>query len=139
MAKQYIDDIAVNTIVGQGSSVNGHINSAGFTKIDGDVAGNITSKGRIVVSQQARVKGNLRAKSVIVGGIIYGDIIAVDSVTLSTNAVVLGAIVTRHLYMEDNVLFSGFCYAVNDLAGFEDAERSYKNRRAMETATARYN
>ena len=138
MAKQYIDDIAVNTIVGTGSKVSGNITSSGFTKIDGEVYGNITSRGRLVVSKQARIKGHLKATSVIVGGVVYGDIIASDSVHLSSDAVVLGAIITRHLHMDDNVLFSGFCYAINDINGFEDAEKTYKNKRAMENATARY-
>ena len=58
--KRYIDDIAVNTIVGEGSFVAGNVNSMGFTKIDGDVKGNIVSKGRVTISQNARVKGSQR-------------------------------------------------------------------------------
>lgn len=138
MAKQYIDDIAVNTIVGKDSFVSGNITSAGFTKIDGDVQGNIVSKGRIVVSQTARIKGNIKANDVIIGGLVEGDIIARNSVLLSSTAVVLGSIVTRKLRLDDEVLLSGYCYACNDMAGFEDAEQYIKNRRAMENATARY-
>ena len=92
--KRYIDDIAVNTIVGEGSFVAGNVNSVGFTKIDGDVKGNIVSKGRVTISQNARVKGNVRGTAVIVGGIVNGDIIAPESVHLSSTAVVLGTIVT---------------------------------------------
>ena len=136
--KRYIDDIAVNTIVGEGSFVAGNVNSVGFTKIDGDVKGNIVSKGRVTISQNARVKGNVRGTAVIVGGRVNGDIIAPESVHLSSTAVVLGTIVTKHLIMEEGVLFSGFCYAVNNAAGFEDAESSYKNKRVVESAASRY-
>lgn len=133
--KRYVDDIAVNTIVGDGSFVTGNVNSAGFTKIDGDVKGNISSKGRVVVSQNARVKGNIRGVTVTVGGIVNGDIIAPESVKLSASSVVLGAIVTRKLILEEGSLFTGFCYAVNNATGFSEAEDNYKNKRVLETAS----
>lgn len=133
--KRYVDDIAVNTIVGEGSFISGNINSAGFTKIDGDVKGNVFSKGRVVVSQNARIKGNIRGVTVTVGGIVNGDIISPESVRLSASSVVLGAIVTRKLILEEGALFSGFCYAVNNADGFSEAENNYKNMRVLETTT----
>ena len=136
--KQFVDDITVNTIVGEGSFISGNINSVGFTKIDGDVKGNIASKGRVVISQNARVQGNVRGTSVVVGGVINGDIIAPMGVQLSASAVVLGAIVTRHLIMEDGVLFSGFCYAVDNAQGFEEAESAYKNKRVVASTASRH-
>lgn len=136
--KQFVDDITVNTIVGEGSFISGNINSVGFTKIDGDVKGNIASKGRVVISQNARVQGNVRGTSVVVGGVINGDIIAPMGVQLSASAVVLGAIVTRHLIMEDGVLFSGFCYAVDNAQGFEEAENTYKNKRVVASTASRH-
>ncbi len=136
--KQFVDDITVNTIVGEGSFISGNINSVGFTKIDGDVKGNIASKGRVVISQNARVQGNVRGTSVVVGGVINGDIIAPMGVQLSASAVVLGAIVTRHLIIEDGVLFSGFCYAVDNAQGFEEAENAYKNKRVVASTASRH-
>lgn len=135
--KQFVDDISVNSIIGEGSFVEGNVNSAGFTKIDGDIKGNISSKGRVVISQDARVKGNVRANAVVLGGIVNGDIIARDSVSLTKTAVVLGAIVTKKLIIENGALFSGFCYAVNNHEGFEEAEQNYKNRRIVENVTRR--
>lgn len=136
--KQYVDDISVNTIVGEGSFVEGTINSAGFTKIDGDVKGNINSKGRVVISQQARVKGNIRGSAVVLGGIVNGDIIAPESVSLSKTAIVLGAIITKNLLIENGALFSGLCYAINNREGFEYAEQNYKNKRIVESVTGHH-
>lgn len=133
--KHYIDDISVNSIIGEDSFVEGNINSAGFTKIDGDVKGNINSKGRVVISKTARVKGNVRGNIVVLGGIVNGDIIASESVKLSKTAVVLGAIVTKKLIIEEDALFSGFCYAVNNSEGFSEAEQTYKNRRIFQRTT----
>lgn len=136
--KQYVDDISLNTIVGEGSFIEGNIKSAGFTKIDGDVCGNINCVGRVVISQDARVKGNVKGKLVVLGGIVNGDIIAPEGVHVSSNAVVLGAIITKSLVVEEGALFSGFCYAVNNVEGFKEAEQNCKNRRVVKTlATSR--
>lgn len=136
--KHYVDDISVNSIIGEGSFVKGDLNSAGFTKIDGDVNGNIISKGRIVISKTARIKGNVRGKAVMLGGIVNGDIIATESVNLSKSAVVLGAIITKKLKVEYGALFSGFCYAVDNTEGFSEAEQTYKNRRIVQSTTKQH-
>lgn len=131
-AKTFIDDISVNTIIGPGTYVNGGISTPGFLKIDGDVNGDLVSKGRIVVSENARVCGNVRATAVVVGGIIKGDVIASESIDITSSGMVIGDIITRRLKVAENVLIHGFCYARNDKVGFEDAEKFYKNRQALE-------
>ncbi|PIE97956.1 MAG: cell shape determination protein CcmA [Treponema sp.] len=135
MARKFVDDISVNTIVGPGAFVSGGISAPGFLKIDGDVNGDIVSKGRVVVSETARINGNIRAAAVVIGGIVKGDIIAPEGVYLHSSAIVFGAVITKFLKVEENVLLSGFCYARSDRQGFEDAEKDYKNRQVFLNST----
>ena len=80
--KNFIDDISVNTIVGPGALISGNITVSGFLRIDGDIDGNIQTMGRVIIGEEARIRGNIRAASVSVGGIVQGDIIAPDYVVV---------------------------------------------------------
>ncbi len=130
MAK-FVDNISINTIVGPGCFVDGSLNVPGFLRIDGDVNGNINTPGRVIIAENARIKGNIRARSVSVGGMVQGDIIAPEEVIVLPTGLVLGAILTKKIRLDENVFLHGFCFAVDNQAEFERAEREYKNRQGL--------
>lgn len=115
------DDISINTFVGLGSSVSGDMRISGFTRIDGDVDGNLEISGKVIVGEKSRVRGNITAKSAIIGGIVEGNITAPDKVQLFATAAVIGDIATRRLELADNVLFQGHCIALSDPAEYDEA------------------
>ena len=90
------DDISINTFIGAGSTVSGNMKISGFTRIDGDVDGNLEISGKVIVGEKSRIKGNIIAKSAIIGGIVEGNITAPDAVQLFSTAVVIGDIVTHN-------------------------------------------
>ena len=61
------DDISINSILGAESVVKGDIKIAGFARIDGDLDGNLETTGNLIVGKNARINGNVTAKSVTVG------------------------------------------------------------------------
>ena len=110
--KNFIDDISVNTIVGPGALISGNVTVSGFLRIDGDIDGNIQTKGRVIIGEEARVRGNIRAASVSVGGIVQGDIIAPDYVIILSSGMVIGSVLTKKLRVDDDV--RGADVAVDD-------------------------
>ena len=69
-----VDDISINTIIGKGSAISGNMKVNGFIRIDGDIDGSLETDGNVIVGENARIRGDLTAKSVIIGGIIKGNI-----------------------------------------------------------------
>mgnify|MGYP002756056648 CR=1 FL=1 len=122
--KNFIDDISVNTIVGPGALISGNITVSGFLRIDGDIDGNIQTQGRVIIGEEARIRGNIRAASVSVGGIVQGDIIAPDYVIILSSGMVIGSVLTKKLRVDDDVILHGFCSATGEQTGFEEAEKS---------------
>ena len=108
------DDISINTLVGSGSFVKGDMKVNGFIRIDGDIDGNLETDGAVIISEKARFRGNLTAKSVIVGGIIIGDITAKEGVKLLSSSAVVGNIISRRVQMEDKVIFHGHCISIEE-------------------------
>ncbi len=127
----FIDDISVNTIVGPGSFVDGSLSVPGFLRIDGDVNGNISTPGRVIIAEDARIRGNIHASSVSVGGMVQGDIIAPEEVVVLSSGLVLGEVLTKKIRLDENVFLHGFCFAVDNQAEFERAEKEYKNRQGL--------
>ena len=53
------DDISINTFIGSGSAVSGNLKIAGFVTIHGDLDGDLEATGKVIVSEDARVRGNI--------------------------------------------------------------------------------
>ena len=68
------DDISINTLVGNGSFIQGNLKVNGFIRIDGDIDGDLETDGAVIISERARIRGNLTAKSAVIGGIVLGDV-----------------------------------------------------------------
>jgi cytoskeletal protein CcmA (bactofilin family) len=119
------DDISINTLIGDGSTVTGDLHVNGFIRIDGDINGNLETDGNIIIGEKARLHGSINARSAIIGGIVLGDIIAKEGVTLLSSAVVVGDIITRKVQMEDRVVFHGYCISLDNEQKFNTESERY--------------
>ena len=126
-----IDDISINTIIGSGSSISGDVHINGFIRIDGDIDGNLETDGNIIIGDSARIKGDVKAKAVIVGGIVVGNIIALESVKLLSNSAVMGDIISRKVQVEDKATFHGHCISIKDEEHFKKISDSYLQSKAI--------
>ena len=100
-----IDDISINTILGQGSAITGNIKINGFVRIDGDIDGNLETDGNIIIGENARIRGNIKAKSVIIGGIVLGNIEATQSIKILSAEAVVGDIISHKVQLFMGILF----------------------------------
>jgi cytoskeletal protein CcmA (bactofilin family) len=84
----------VDTLIGAKTRINGDVEFNGGLHLDGHINGNVkgdSSAGTFIsVSQHGCIEGSVIAPSVILNGIVKGDIEASDRVELGSNARVLG-------------------------------------------------
>ena len=125
------DDISINTLIGKGSFVRGDLKVNGFIRIDGDIAGNLETDGAVIISEKARILGNVTAKSIIVGGIIIGDITAKEGIKLLSSSAVIGNIMSRRVQMEDKVIFHGHCISIENEENYEKSSESFLQAKAI--------
>ncbi len=130
-----IDDISINTLIGNGSFIKGDMHINGFVRIDGDIDGDIETDGAVIISEKARIKGNVTAKSAIIGGIVLGDISAKENVKLLSSSAVIGNILSKKVQMEENVIFNGHCISIADEQRFaEESEKFLQAKSIREKA-----
>jgi len=101
------EDFSINTIIGPGTSVSGDIESGGFTRVDGNVKGDVKAKGRLIVGERARMKSNVSATSVTVGGVVFGNVIASERLVVLSTGLIMGDIITRRIQADEGCLIHG--------------------------------
>lgn len=125
------DDISINTLVGSGSFFSGDIKVNGFIRIDGDIEGDLETDGSVIISEKARFKGNIKAKAIIVGGIVLGNISATEGIKLLSTSAVIGNIISHSVQMEENVIFHGYCISLKDAKKFDEASETFLQQKAI--------
>ena len=111
MAKQSYNDAANSSIniINEGTSIKGDINANGDTRIDGELIGNISSKGRLVVGPKGKIDGEIRCNNVEVSGFIKGKVSADEMLNMRASAKIEGDIVAGKLSVEPGATFTGSC------------------------------
>lgn len=127
------EDISINSIIGKGSSIKGNLKINGFIRIDGDLDGDLETSGNVIVGENARIRGDIIAKSVsVIGGIVYGNIIAPESVKLLSTSVVIGDIQTHKLQSDEKVILHGHCISLLEQNPYENAVLDWQNKKAIQ-------
>ncbi len=99
----------VNTLVGRGSHFEGKMTFEGTVRVDGSFAGEIVSDDTLIIGESAEVRAELDVATVIIYGVVYGNIHATGSIQLKPGAHLVGNIVTPALVVEPGAAFDGSC------------------------------
>ena len=125
------DDISINTIIGKGSAISGNMKVNGFIRIDGDIDGNLETDGNVIVGENARIRGDLTAKSAIIGGIIKGNVKANESIKILADAAVIGDVISRKVQVDGSAIIHGHCISIKDEAEFGKTSGEYLQSKAI--------
>jgi len=107
MAQGKSSAFSINTIIGPNTDLTGDIEIGGFTRIDGSIRGNVRAKGRVVIGEKARIKGNVTGTNITAGGVVFGNIIADGNLVILSTAIVIGDIITRRIQADNGCFING--------------------------------
>jgi cytoskeletal protein CcmA (bactofilin family) len=102
-------DIDAKSIIGAGSGFFGKYKIDGNLRIDGKFEGENLYVEHIQIGPQAKVKTDVKAVSIVVEGIVIGNLTATTRILLLSTARVLGNIKTPELIIQDGVVLEGSC------------------------------
>jgi cytoskeletal protein CcmA (bactofilin family) len=95
------------TVVGQGAKLEGQVVSAGSLRIDGQVKGQISAEGDVLLSPQSQVEADIRAQNVVVAGRFKGKIEVKGRAEIARGGRVDGDIISKTLVVEEGAIFQG--------------------------------
>ncbi len=102
-------EVNANSTIGENSFFQGRFAIKGSLKIDGKFEGETLLIDQLHIGPEARVKTDIKATSVVVEGIVIGNISAERRILLLSTARVLGTLKTPELIIQDGVVLEGKC------------------------------
>ena len=90
-----------------GVSIKGNVKFQKELTLDCEVEGQINSQGRLTVGKQAKIKGDIKTRSVIVDGTVNGNITAGERCELRAGCTVNGDIEAPRLVVDEAASFVG--------------------------------
>jgi cytoskeletal protein CcmA (bactofilin family) len=100
-----VDERRATAWVGQGVVIEGRFTGSQDLRIDGKVEGTIeVGDHLLMVGARAAVKADLVARSILISGAVFGNVIATDRLDLQATGSVEGDITTPRLVMVDGAV-----------------------------------
>ena len=101
----------IDSLIGAGTTIEGNICFTGGLRVDGQVRGNVTSAddkpGTLVLSNQARIEGEIRVAHAVINGTVIGAVNAIEYVELQGKANVTGDVQYRTLEIQLGAVVQG--------------------------------
>lgn len=101
----------IDSLIGAGTSIAGDIGFSGGLRIDGIVKGAVTATageaGTLVLSEKARVEGDVRVSHLVVNGMVQGAVYASEFLELQPHAHVVGDVHYSALEMHLGAVVEG--------------------------------
>ena len=113
----------IDSLIGAGTTIEGDISFTGGLRIDGSVKGNVTATGSkpgtLVLSELAKVEGEINVAHVVINGTVAGPVRASEYVELLPKARVTGNVSYKSIEIHVGAIVMGQLV-------YENAQKSEK-------------
>jgi cytoskeletal protein CcmA (bactofilin family) len=101
----------IDSLIGAGTTVDGDVTFSGGLRVDGAVHGKVATvdnqPATLVVSEEAKIDGEVHVSHVVINGAVSGPVHANDYLELQAKARVNGDVVYRTLEMHVGAIVQG--------------------------------
>ena len=101
----------IDSLVGAGTTISGDITFSGGLRIDGEIKGNVHSAGdqpgTLVVSEHARIEGEISVSHLVINGTVIGPVRTTEFLELQPRARVTGDVEYNNIEMHLGAVVQG--------------------------------
>jgi cytoskeletal protein CcmA (bactofilin family) len=95
-------------VIGRSIRINGDLRGEEDLRIEGDVNGTIQLlNNSLTIGKEGKIRADVYANSVVIDGLMEGDVYGADRVIIRKNAQVLGNITAPRVALEEGAKFKG--------------------------------
>lgn len=110
MARNNEPEGAMNTILGRGTKIEGHMEVSQSLRIDGVFKGSLSATDTLIVGSTGELTDvDIKVKNAIIGGKVKGNVTASNKITLESTSSLEGDLTAKLLVIEEGALFTGNC------------------------------
>jgi cytoskeletal protein CcmA (bactofilin family) len=131
-------DFSINTIIGPNSSVSGNLEIGGFIRIDGNVRGDVNAQGRVVIGEEARMRSNISGTAVTIGGVVCGNVLASERLTVLSTGLIIGDVITRRIQADDGCLIHGKIRVCPTGESWDQALSEYRDAQGVKSVLSSF-
>lgn len=99
----------ISAFLGRETSFEGKMTFQGVFRLEGKFEGEIFESGTLIVGESAAVKGKIDAHTVIISGLVEGDLYAKARVEIHSSGKFYGNLLTPSLIINEGGVFEGYC------------------------------
>ncbi|MCD1259574.1 polymer-forming cytoskeletal protein [Paenibacillus athensensis] len=98
---------ATDTLIGEGSVLEGSLISAASLRLEGRITGDIECAGDVIIGERGFATSNITAREVILAGRVLGNIEAAGKLTITATGSLQGNIRAAAISIEEGGVFQG--------------------------------
>ncbi len=104
----------IDTLIGKNTKLTGNLTTEGTVRFDGEIIGDVTLSGNLVIGEQGIIKGNVKADNIHLSGVIEGNVISANQVHISTTGKLYGDISVKNIIIDEGGLLQGNCKMIEE-------------------------
>lgn len=117
--------VAMDTIIGENSTITGNIESDSSIKVMGRVDGSIKAAGDVMILLNAVINGDIWAENLTIAGTVKGNLHVKNNLHLESTARVRGDMELHSLVTDEGAIFEGNC-KMSDLTADTSGDKKKK-------------
>lgn len=107
--KSYTELLGKTNRIVEGTIIKGDVFSQADFRLDGELTGNFSSKGKIVIGPAGSIKGDIICKNADIEGRFDGKIQVLEMLNVKAKASIHGEVICGKLSVEPGAEFSATC------------------------------
>ncbi|WP_281636835.1 bactofilin family protein [Flavobacterium marginilacus] len=107
--KSYTDLLGKTNRIVEGTTIHGDIISPADFRLDGELIGNFTSNGKLVIGPSGSIKGDIICNTVDIEGKFEGKIKVEGLLNIKESANIIGEVEIGKLAVEPGAVFNASC------------------------------
>lgn len=111
--KSLTDVLGKTNRIVEGTIIKGDIISPADFRLDGELIGNFTSNGKLVIGPAGSVKGDIICTNADIEGKFEGKIKVEDTLNIKESANIIGEVIIGKLSVEPGAAFNATCVMVS--------------------------
>lgn len=104
----------IKTRLGVDTNLKGTLRFSDSVEISGTLEGKIVADGFLLIRDGAAITADIKAREIIVGGLVNGNIEATERLEILSTGKIYGNVRTAKFRVADGVIFEGKCEMLRD-------------------------
>lgn len=113
MAKSNENYLASVNLLSGSTIIKGNIETESDIRIDGELQGNLSTKGRLIVGEHGKVSGDVYCQNAEIEGALHSRMVVNGLLYLKSSARFEGDIETMQLQIDSGAIFNGTCKMIS--------------------------